>query len=120
MSRKVQLIGLLLFLAGASAFAQTVTGRVTSASDGAAIPGASILVKGTTTGAATDADGKYSLSVSNPANAVLVVSYIGFKTTEVPVQGRSSVDVSLEEDVATLGEVVVTALGISQIGRAHV
>jgi len=98
------LIGLLLFLAGASAVAQTVTGRVTSACDGSAIPGASILVKGTTTGAATDADGRYTLSVSNTGSAVLVVSYIGFKTTEVAVQGRSQVDVSLDEDVATLAK----------------
>ena len=114
------MIGLMLFLAGVSAVAQTVTGRVTSAADGSAIPGASILVKGTTTGAATDADGKYTLSVANPANAVLVVSYIGFKTSEVAVQGRSQVDISLDEDVATLGEVVVTALGISREAKTLV
>jgi len=120
MSKKLQLIGLLLWMASATAFAQTVTGKVTSASDGAAIPGASVLVKGTTTGAATDIDGKYSLNVSNPANAVLVVSYIGYRTTEVPVQGRSQVDISLEEDATQLGEVVVTALGISREAKTLV
>ena len=113
MIRKLQLIGLLLWMASASAFAQTVTGKVTAA-DGSAVPGASVLVKGTSTGAATDADGKYSLNVGNASTAVLSVSYIGYKTVEVAVQGRSEVNITLEEDATTLGEVVVTALGIAR------
>ena len=100
-------------MASASAFAQTVTGKVTAA-DGSAVPGASVLVKGTSTGAATDADGKYSLNVGNASTAVLSVSYIGYKTVEVAVQGRSEVNITLEEDATTLGEVVVTALGIAR------
>ena len=68
----------LLLLASASALAQTVTGRVTSAVDGVPIPGASVLVKGTSTGTSTDSDGKYSISVPDASTSSLVISFIGF------------------------------------------
>ena len=74
--------------------AQTVqiTGTVTSAEDGMPIPGASVQVKGTTIGTSTDASGKYSLSV--PTNATtLVVSFVGLKTQEVAITGRTLIDV---------------------------
>lgn len=87
-------------------FAQgTVTGTITDES-GAGLPGVSILVKGTTNGTSTDNDGRFSLTV--PADATLVISFIGYKTQEVAVGGRSVIDLSLEPDIAALEEVVVT------------
>lgn len=96
-------------------FAQTtsVTGKVTSAEDGSPIPGVSILVKGTNVGAVTDLEGMYSISL--PAEGeVLVFSFIGMATQEVPVGDRTVIDVVLEYDAAELSEVVVTALGIER------
>lgn len=103
----------LLLLASASAMAQTVTGTVTERADGSPLPGVSVIVKGTTTGSTTDANGRYSISIPNQ-NPVLVVSFIGFVTQEIEVGGRSVVDVALLEDVTQLSEVVVTALGVSR------
>ena len=105
-----KLIVLLLLVSG-SAMAQTVTGTVTSGADGSPLPGVSVLVKSTTTGTTTDSDGKYSIAVPD-ANAVLVFSFIGFASQEIPVGSQSVVDVNLLEDAAQLNEVVVTALGI--------
>ena len=82
-----------------------VTGTITSAADGEPLIGVNITVKGTTTGAISDFDGKYYLDV--PADATLVFSYVGFSNQEVAVNGRSVVDVQLIEGEA-LGEVVVT------------
>ena len=103
----------LLCLSSASAMAQTVTGRVTSGVDGSPLPGVSVLVKSTTTGTTTDTDGRYTINVQDP-NAVLVVSFIGFASQEVEVGNRTTIDVTLNEDVQQLNEVVVTALGISR------
>lgn len=114
---KKRLLGLvtLLFMVGVtSAFAQNVTGRVTAASDGVAVPGASVLVKGTNQGTVTDTDGKFSIQVGDPSSAVLVISFIGFTTQEIAIQNRSSIEVSLKEDISQLNEVVVTALGIER------
>lgn len=108
---------LLLLLASGSAYAQGVTGTVTSATDGTPIPGVSIVVKGTSTGTATDANGRFTINVPDPASDILVVSFIGFASQEIPVQGRTSIPVVLKEDVTQLGEVVVTALGIEKDTR---
>jgi TonB-linked SusC/RagA family outer membrane protein len=109
----LQVVALLL-LTSASAFAQSVTGKVTSAADGSAVPGASVLLKGTSTGTTTDGDGNYSINVPNSGDAVLVISFIGFASQEIPVLGKSTIDVVLVEDFEQLGEVVVTALGIEK------
>ncbi len=95
---------------------RTVTGRVTSAEDGSAIPGVNIVVKGTTSGTNTGTDGRYSLSV--PANATLVFSFIGLQAQEVEVGNRSTIDVQLASDVKALSEVVVTALGVERETKA--
>ncbi len=81
--------------------------------DGQPLPGASILEKGTTNGTQSDFDGNFSIELSN-ANATLVVSYIGYGTKEISVNGKNSIAVVLEEDAAGLDEVVVTALGIKR------
>jgi iron complex outermembrane recepter protein len=97
------------------AYGQTVTGRVTTSGDGSPLPGVSVLVKGTTTGTTTDADGRFSIQVpQSEPNAVLTFSFIGFTTQEISVSGRTTVDVAMDEDIAQLGEVVVTAFGISR------
>ncbi|MCA6409280.1 MAG: TonB-dependent receptor, partial [Cytophagales bacterium] len=73
-------------------------------------PGVNVVVKGTTTGSVTDADGKYSLSVPSSGGA-LVFSFIGLKTTEIPIGDRTIVDVQLGLDITQLAEVVVTGFG---------
>ena len=111
MKRSLLRLTLLFLLMGtAEAFAQTVTGTVTSAGDGNPMPGVSILLKGTSTGTSTDVEGKFSLNVSDPANGVLVISFIGYATQEVAVGSRTTVDVTMAPDVQALDEVVVTAL----------
>ena len=77
---------------------------------GQPLPGASILEKGTTNGAQTDFDGNFSLTVSNK-NAVLVISYIGFITQEISVNGQTNLSITLQEDVASLEEVVLVGYG---------
>ena len=90
-----------------------ITGKVTSAVDGSSMPGVNVLVKGTQTGTTTDANGNYTLDVSE-SNATLVFSYIGFNTVEVKAGSKAEIDVTMQEDVATLDEAIVTALGISR------
>lgn len=94
----------------ARSYTQTqVTGTITDEL-GAVIPGANIMVKGTTNGTSSDADGKYVLQVEDP-NATLVFSFIGYVSEEVPLNGRTTVDMVLMPDVKTLGEVVVIGYG---------
>ena len=90
-----------------------VTGKVTSSVDNTGLPGVSILIKGTQKGTFSNSDGAYSIEVSG-SDAVLVFSFIGFGTLEVPVNGRILVDVAMSEDIKALDEVVVTALGITR------
>ncbi len=90
-----------------------VTGTVTSADDGTSLPGVNVIIKGTTNGTTTDADGKYSIAVPD-GNAVLVFSFIGYTTQELSVASQSVVDVVLAADVHQLGEVVVVGYGTQQ------
>ncbi|HIZ87370.1 MAG TPA: SusC/RagA family TonB-linked outer membrane protein [Candidatus Coprenecus pullistercoris] len=105
------LTGLLLVMT-ATAFAQdvTVTGTVTDASTGEGIPGAAVLLKGDATQwALTDEMGAYTLTV--PSDGVLEVSFIGYTTVEVPVNGRSKIDVQLEMAAEMLDDVIVVGYG---------
>lgn len=95
--------------AGTSA-AITITGQVTASDGNYPLPGVTILVKGTTVGASTDTDGRYTLQVQDD-NAILVFSFIGFTSQEVPVNARSVIDVVMVPDVAELSEVVVIGYG---------
>ena len=101
---------LLVFFLGlsvASAFAQVkITGKVTDASNQSTIPGVSISVKGSNTGTMTDIDGKYIIDVD--AKATLVFSFIGFTTQEIPVQGKTIIDVSLSSAAQLLDQLIVT------------
>jgi len=91
------------------AIAQTrdLSGTVTDKSDGTAIAGANITVKGTSTGTATDADGKFTLSVTSNATTLLV-SFIGYQTQEVNITGQSLINISLEASASQLEEVVIS------------
>lgn len=82
----------------------TITGTVTDA-DGAPLPGASVLVKGTTNGTQTDFDGNYIITADS--NATLVFSYIGYATQEIAVDGRTAINVQMVTDASELDEVVV-------------
>jgi TonB-dependent starch-binding outer membrane protein SusC len=87
-----------------------VGGKVTASADGGELPGVNVLVKGTNIGTVTDIEGRYSINVPEP-NDTLMFSSIGFAIQEVPVRGRSTVDVALMEDVQSLSEVVVVGYG---------
>lgn len=106
----------MLMVVSSPVFAQTITGAVKSGSDGQSLPGVSVLVKGTTNGTTTDADGKFSIAASQ--NSTLVFSFIGYKSIEAPVGNKTTLDIVLNEDASQLNEVVVTALGISKEQRA--
>ena len=86
-----------------------LSGRITD-SDGAAVPGVNVVIKGTSAGTSSDSNGAYALDVQDQ-NATLVFSFIGYTTQEVPVNGRSNIDVVLQSDIQTLTEVVVVGYG---------
>jgi TonB-linked SusC/RagA family outer membrane protein len=84
-----------------------ITGIVTE-ENGAPIPGANVYVKGTSLGTMTGTDGRYTLKAV-PPDAVIVFSFVGYKTVEVPVEGRTQINVQLLEDITAIGEVVINA-----------
>lgn len=99
-----------------SAMAQnSITGMVTD-DTGSPLPGASVVVKGTTQGVITDVNGKFTLSV--PANSKLVISFIGMTNTEVTVGTNKTINVQLKTSTVGVEEVVVTALGISRVKKS--
>ena len=114
--KKLSLV-LLLVLAGVTAVMaqRTITGSVTDA-EGEPLIGASILAQGTSTGTVTDIDGNYTLNLPEDTK-MLVVSYTGFISQEVPVEASNTIDIVLEEDVAQLEEVVVTGYGVKRRER---
>ena len=113
--KKILILFSLLLITGSLVIAQTVQimGKVTSSEDGLALPGVSVSVKGTTIGSITGADGIYNITA--PANVqVLVFSFIGFKTQEVAVEGRTKIDVTLVQDVFKVDEVIVVGYGVQK------
>ncbi len=113
--KKVLLGFALGFLTIVSVLAQskTITGRVTSAEEPEGVPGASVVVKGTTQGTITNLDGTYSISVPDNA-ATLVFSFVGYLTKEMPIGSNSIINVVMDTDVKTLSEVVVTGYGTQE------
>ncbi|MCU0450199.1 MAG: TonB-dependent receptor [Bernardetiaceae bacterium] len=110
--KKVLQLGWMLFFSILSAHAQDrqISGTVTDGAEKTALPGVNIVVKGTTTGTTTDADGKYRLSVPRSATT-LTFSYVGFLSQDVAIDNRSTIDVALMPDATTIDEVVVTGYG---------
>ena len=99
------------------AYAQTIAVKGKVQDDkGETLPGVSIQVSGTSQGSVTDADGNYTLNTAE--NATLIFSYIGYANQTIPVNGRSIINVTLAPDSKSLGEVVVTALGIAREKKA--
>jgi TonB-linked SusC/RagA family outer membrane protein len=108
--KKLSLVfGLMLFVLGTTLAQRTISGTVTDA-DGEALIGASVLAKGTTSGTVTDIDGTYRLNVPEGVTA-LVFSYTGFRTQEIALGTSNVIDVTLEEAVEQLNEVVVVGYG---------
>ncbi len=114
------LMGLLvLLLVGHLGWAQTggITGTVTDAENNQPLPGASIVVKGTTTGTVTDFDGNFEIKAPSE-ESILVFSYVGYTPQEIGVGGQTEINVSLVIEASALDEVVVTALGIKKETKA--
>ncbi len=114
MNSNLRLLVLLLaafFLLSENAYSQQqVSGTVRDAETGFPLPGVNVLVTGTTTGTATDAEGRYRLEAPSASDS-LTFSFIGYETLQVAIAGRSEVDVRLEPDVLEGDEVVVVGYG---------
>lgn len=119
MTQKVlRLLFLICIFSIQSFYAQTtVTGKITDAQDGQPLPGVNVIVKGTSIGVSSDFDGNYSIELSD-SNVVLVFSFIGYADKEISVNGKSVINVALEQSAESLDEVVVTALGIKKETKA--
>lgn len=113
--RNLLLIAMIALLSVSIAFGQArvVTGTVTEADTGDPIPGANVVLKGTSSGSVTDLDGKYSISIAEEG-AVLVFSFVGFITSEMEVGNQSVIDIALKSDVTALSEVVVIGYGTQE------
>lgn len=109
-------MALVLFAIGATLAQRTVSGKVTDA-QGVPLIGASILVKGTSTGTVTDLDGTYSVSVPD-GSKTLVFTYTGFSTQEITLGASNVVDLTMQESAEQLSEVLVTAIGIQREKKA--
>ena len=105
------LIAAAVMLVTTTAFGQnlTVTGTVTDSSNGLGVPYAGVQIKDTTTGTVTDENGLYSITA--PSDAVLVFSSIGYKDVEMPVGGKTQIDITLSPDTETIEETIVVAFG---------
>ncbi|WP_245994925.1 SusC/RagA family TonB-linked outer membrane protein [Mangrovibacterium diazotrophicum] len=106
------IFALLLVFSGFAQAQRSITGVVSEKDTGEPIPGAAVVVKGTTNGTSTDLDGKFSLQVSD--GDVLQVSFVGFTLQEIPVNGQTTISVLLEEEVALFDEVVVVGYGVQK------
>ena len=102
-----------LVIAQAHAQRNEITGTVTDANTGNPLPGVNIVVKNTTIGTTSDAQGEYRISVPQDAET-LVFSFVAMKTLEVPINGRSVINVELEAEMLGIDEVVVVAYGVQR------
>ncbi|MDX2415462.1 MAG: carboxypeptidase-like regulatory domain-containing protein, partial [Bacteroidales bacterium] len=103
-------VSFLLVSIGANAQTSTINGVVKDGITGEPIPGATVMVKGTTNGVATDLDGKYVLNVQS-TNGILHISFVGYEPMEIGINGRTVIDVSLNVTLTELDEVVVIGYG---------
>lgn len=108
------LLPMLLFMCSIWSFAQdkTLSGKVTDGDTGEGLPGATILVKGTDNGTITDINGNYSITIPSwQGDAMITVSFVGFVTQEIQLNGQTQLDVTMSTDIAALEEVVVVGYG---------
>ncbi len=96
---------------------ETITGRVTDAETGNPIPGVTIVIQGTTTGTTTDVDGNFELTTPD-LQQTLVISFIGYSSQTVPLDGRTQLDIELAQEIVGLEDVVVTAIGLERDRRS--
>jgi TonB-linked SusC/RagA family outer membrane protein len=117
--KRVLLMLALTALTSMSVFAQsrTITGRVTSAEEPEGLPGANVLIKGTDIGTVSDLNGNFKLQIPEGRN-ILAVSFIGYQSQDVRIDGSTTVNVVLRADFSALSEVVVTAQGIERDQRS--
>jgi TonB-linked SusC/RagA family outer membrane protein len=102
--------------AGKNAQDITVSGKVISLEDNSAIPGVTVVIKGTETGVITDLDGNYTINLPS-SESVLIFSFIGFVSVERKVGNKTTLNIEMELDVKQLSEVVITAIGIESDKR---
>ncbi len=113
MKKLFLLLGVFLLCTTVMFAQKTITGKVTSKSDGTTLPGVTVAIKGTTTGTVTDVNGNYKITVPGSATT-LVFTFIGMTTYEVEIGTKTTIDVALETSATQLEGMVVTALGISR------
>lgn len=114
MLKRLLLSLLVIVLAASTAFSQIeVSGKVIDSSNGEGVPGVSILVKGTTTGTASDVEGNYRIEIQQD-NPILIFSAVGFASQEIIVGNKSVIDIALEVDIQALDEVVVIGYGTQE------
>ncbi|MBC6425842.1 MAG: carboxypeptidase-like regulatory domain-containing protein, partial [Ekhidna sp.] len=118
MSKFYIILYLTFLLVSATVFAQSsrVTGIIQDEGSGEPLIGVTVIEKGTTNGTISDMNGRYSIEV--PSNSILVISYVGFETSEIALNGRSQIDVSLKKDVTQLSEVII--VGYSSQNRQDI
>ena len=113
MKKLLSVLFLLSFTLASAVYAQDIQikGTVVSGADNEPLPGVNVVVKGNaTTGTITGIDGEFALSV--PSDAILSISYIGFKSLEIPVNGKRELKIVLQEDSEALDEVVVVGYSL--------
>jgi TonB-linked SusC/RagA family outer membrane protein len=93
-----------------------LSGKITAAEDGVGLPGASLIYKGTNIGSNTDSEGNFKITV--PDDGILVVSFVGYLTQEIPIGNKTQFDIRLSADTRQLAEVIVTAFGIEREKKA--
>ena len=93
---------------------RTIMGRVISGEDNSALPGVNVLIKGTSRGTLTDADGNYKLDVPDNTETVLIISFVGYQREEIVIGDKSVVDVTLSPDIKSLQEIVVVGYGTQE------
>ena len=108
--RNTLFLGILFLLSSSLAIGQTISGKVT-AGQGEALPGVSIVIKGTTKGITTDKDGNYTIDVRK--NQTLLFSFIGYQLSEATIGDQTQINVTLKEAAESLEEVVVTAVAVA-------
>lgn len=108
------LVALLLVITAGASYAQTtVSGTITDGTTGEPLPGATVRVDGTSTGAVTDVDGKYTLTTNDP-DATLVASFVGYLEEKIALDGRTEVDIVLMQSIEMLSEMVVIGYGTAK------
>src|SRR5690606_32138869 len=109
--RTIMLLLFVMVFYSVQAQVKSLTGKVTSLTDGQPLIGVSVSVKGATSSTITDADGNFKINIPEKNDNVLVIKYLGFKDQEVPVRNQTQLNVTLEEDTKALEEIVVVGYG---------